>query len=147
MGDSYQTILDIKISQEDATEKAEQIRGWMINKGIILSELSDCVLGEEGGYPPGTEYSQITKGRSELVAELTVNGVEISAQREYAHGMIDEHTIKCNHCGAVSETPEECFEGIGRWLEGEDEPLISCPACNVAKPYNEWEYRVFLSAE
>lgn len=140
MGNTYQTILDFEISPAEARERAEHIRTWMIEKKVLLSELSDCTLGEEGGYPPGPEYYQVTEGRSELLARLNINGVEFGTQREYAYCMSDQQTIECSHCGVISEMPEECYEGIQRWIEGEDEILISCPSCKTTKPYNEWKF-------
>ena len=57
MGDWAQSIVDVDVKGDEAAELGERLTAWLVDTGVIASELTDCVLGSPVGHPPGTHYA------------------------------------------------------------------------------------------
>jgi len=141
MSDCFEAIVDRDVTAREAPAKANTIRDWLIERRIIDSKASKCVLDPDAlGYPPGQGYEQAVRTPSDLTGRLAVNGVSIIVGPEVTLDFEGEKLMICSGCGARSEATDECFEGIGLWLDGKADVQIACPCCGYRRPINQWDF-------
>jgi len=56
MGDTFQQIVVPSARLEDAPRLAETVVTFLIERGIVSPERTECTLGEFGGHPPGAHF-------------------------------------------------------------------------------------------
>jgi hypothetical protein len=53
MGDFFQITVDKQASLDRAEGLSQKMVAWLVNRGIILPTLKECVLSDDSmGYPP-----------------------------------------------------------------------------------------------
>lgn len=57
MGDYFQSLADVEINVRAAVEAKSRLTAWLVERQIICAELTDCVLGADGGHAPGANYA------------------------------------------------------------------------------------------
>src|SRR5687767_3299207 len=99
MGDSYQIIVDLQATEDEAQRLGAEVRQWLIEQRIIAAEPGDCVLGDEHGYPPGEGFAQALEDPAwaHQVQGHSINGVELLVGRHVFYSMGLE--LRCRHCG------------------------------------------------
>lgn len=153
MSDYFQTIVP-KRTYPDPVAKAAEILDWLIIQKIIKAKLTDCVLGSEGGFPPGEKCVSVVQEVWDTGwVKLITNGLEVITERFYFDGysLSAPYVAECPHCQGnlyegidheaihedrLEESLTEALKqrlglvdkAISAWLEGE-EGAISCPIC------------------
>ncbi|MEX3644967.1 hypothetical protein [Mycolicibacterium porcinum] len=64
MGDYAQALVDIDVSDEAAPQLKQRLLRWLIEKRVVVEQVSDCVLGSKGGYAPGENYGYALWGHA-----------------------------------------------------------------------------------
>ncbi|PRY86283.1 hypothetical protein [Mongoliibacter ruber] len=115
----------------NASQKAEEILQWFIEKDIVENELSDCTLSSQQGYRFKPAIADLFKD-GEIWAyskSLKTHGLEITSgtTRKVFHPMEGMYLeIHCPHC--KNEIDEEtAFSWVGNWAKGQN--TFQCTHC------------------
>lgn len=146
MGDWAQRLVDLEVTGAAAVEAAQRLTEWLVARGIVLEEVTDCVLGGPGGHPPGDNYALAVGDPAAVAPVLWTNGAEIRSGRE-VQWTLDMEAVTCPRCG-YRETLEPrvsrwdtAFHGaLDRWLNGGDPGTIACLGCGAAHGLNDWDW-------
>jgi hypothetical protein len=145
MGDWAQSIVDVDVTGDEAAELGERLTVWLIDTGVIASELTDCVLGSPVGHPPGTHYADAI-GTDDDPPNLWTNGVEIVVGRTVFYTM-DLPGVTCPRCGGFEELESEasrCRTTFGAamndWYSGTGTGDIACVSCGAVNGLNDWDW-------
>ena len=135
MGDSFQTLVDKDVTEEEAPRLAEQVRQWLVARRIIESELSDCTLGESG-HPPEPAHTTALENPSLNALDHMTNGLQLQVGRNVFSTPYGELT--CNACGSCFEPGDHWSDTVGFWYEGDDAITFACPSCGRSERLTEW---------
>jgi hypothetical protein len=155
MSDHFQSIVDRDATLDEALALADQIVGWLVERGIILPIPTDCTLGGTG-HPPGPKFHNavIPPYASRLgpdgerirddgtLLKLRTNGLEVSVGRTVFHaGGYGIGPICCG-CGTRFETLDELSwdDAVEQWYHGRGDGLLACPRCGHTEPVTEWNH-------
>jgi hypothetical protein len=138
MGDSYQSIVDLDAVAENAAELAACTVKFLLEREIILPEVTDeCVLGGLG-YRPARNAPAIQVDHGTDIFGLRTNGVEVVKQRTvfYSAG---SHLI-CPTCGKDFGTHSLAALGdaIDQWYAHNAKAEALCPSCHSIGNLNQW---------
>ncbi|MEU0392098.1 hypothetical protein ABZ208_04810 [Streptomyces sp. NPDC006208] len=154
MGDNFERIVDVEVSQEDAPALAERTVDWMVAEGLITREMSgDAMysLRVEEGYVPGPNWARAAEDWGDHIPAP----VAVIVGRNYHVGGQGEDTAdaaicpRCDTRTVVIDYPEEFEpkeevwqpfrEGIAAWMET-GRGSVDCPACRASVPVTEWRF-------
>jgi uncharacterized Zn-finger protein len=151
MGDHFQVLADVDAGEAEAPALAASLVEWLVRDGVITSDVTDCVLGAEHGYPPGPNFWAVVNQPNERFLSLRTNGVEISIERRVFYpGQGDFGAVDCPSCGqtvilsdpstgAVSDHWERFGEALSTWYAGGSD-LVRCPYCDQLVRFNDWRW-------
>ena len=145
MGNWYETIVDLDVTEAEAPRLAEQMRVWLIEREIIKAAPRKRFLGSLI-YRPGPAYPS-TLEEPNPSPEI-VNGLELVVGRTVFYQLGLELT--CKTCGAQlkDEGEDESWElepwhdAINAWWSGEASVVYACPKCGVPERLTEWRGNV-----
>jgi hypothetical protein len=158
VGDYMQTLVDVEIDDEAAGAMRQPLTSWLIGRGIIAPEVTDCVMGRQGGYAPGANYARAigyASARRRLWAGArwrhradppcySTNGVSIDVGRQVYWSKELEAVIcpRCGHREAMwpreSGRWDTAFDdAFNEWLGGGG-GLVACLVCGVG--LNDWDW-------
>lgn len=147
VGDYAQTLVDIDIDDDIAVRMRDRVITWLVERGIIAAELTDCVLGSpEGGYAPGQNYGQAVGYESAAIPRYRTNGMVIVAGRRGYWGGDLEAVIcpRCTHRESLEPIDEgrwhtDFSAAIDQWCAGGD-GLVRCVGCGMSIGLNDWDW-------
>ncbi|MCX4823883.1 hypothetical protein OG883_29215 [Streptomyces sp. NBC_01142] len=153
MGDFFQRIVDVEVTQEEAGPLAERMVDWLVAEGVITREMSgDAVysLTVDEGHVPGPNWARAVSDPSWEPAPVAV-----VVGRDYhvgGQGEDEAEWANCPRCDTktvIIDYPEsfeaddevwQPFEdGIAAWKETGEGSAV-CSACGVPVPITEWEW-------
>ncbi|TDD79315.1 hypothetical protein [Actinomadura rubrisoli] len=142
MGVRSRWIADLDAHPGDAPEIARSVLRWLVGAGVIVSERTDCVLGDvPGGYAPGPSCKTIVTGDPSGFPDVWPNGLEIDVGRSAFYGAVDEDDrVTCPRCGAWLPF-EIVLTEVEEWLEGGPDSLV-CARCGTRTGLNGWRWPV-----
>ncbi|CDP89537.1 MULTISPECIES: hypothetical protein [Mycolicibacterium] len=146
MGDYAQTLTDVDASDAEAPVLKQRLESWLIERGVVAAEVTDCVLGEPGGHPPGDRYGYAIGNESVAAPHYWTNGLIVESGRQVYWGA-DLEAVTCPKCGHVeSMTPREqgrwdtAFDAaISEWLAG-GQGFVPCLGCGAENGLNDWDW-------
>lgn len=126
----------------DAARSAlDGLRADLVERGIIEDRLTDCILSDQPGYPPGPRASDALQAPSRHLLEQAVNGLELVVGREVAAPYGDDYegtTWTCGSCNARHDFDDtDAIDGVGAWFEGGAVPVVRCPACGHRSAFED----------
>lgn len=135
MSDSFISLVPAKENWENPAEKAQEIINWLIDLEVILPTQTDCVLGDEKGFPPHSHCHKILQHtKDDLFFDLKTNGLEVITERHLFMNWSGYDRMECPNCGNdAMEAEDEWQDAVGKWLEGEN-PEVECPVCHESAP-------------
>jgi hypothetical protein len=141
MGDWFQTIVDRNVSIEEAETLANEIRDWLVDRGIIQATMTDCILGGDGrGYPPGPNVEEVIgPGDHSLFLKLWTNGLGLVTGRTVFYSGQGETTVLCPKCRVSHGDHAQWGDVIGEWYAGKA-ALLRCPHCKTSTAITEWVF-------
>jgi hypothetical protein len=140
MSDSYITIVPANVTHGQVKELAQRTIDWLTEREIISSKQSDCVLGQDTGYPPGLKYKDIIDGDDFGLLRLKTNGLEVIATKQvFDSGENGLEEINCPKCGA-NNIDSDWGELLGAWNSGQNDKL-KCSQCDKESSIIEYNFR------
>jgi hypothetical protein len=151
MADGYVWVADTDARPEDAEALAGRIVHWLEEQGVIASELTHCLIGDELGRAPGQRYERALIKDDDSLVGRGANGVGVDIERR-VYVCADIWTARCPHCGARTE--ESATDGHGRWTD-EWLPLLdalyawfggggpdhaTCVRCGQRAAFLDWNF-------
>lgn len=119
--------------------KAKEILDWLISIDIVKSELSDCVLGTEGGYAISNGAKNITTYPEDLPFDLITNGLEINLERRiFSTDKIGLEECICPNCNINVSSENYLF--FDQWYE-RNEDIVPCPNCVYPIEIHEFKFQ------
>ncbi|MFF2654137.1 hypothetical protein [Streptomyces sp. NPDC058045] len=149
MGDYFQTFVDLDAGPEDAQQYADRAVRWLVAKGIVLAERTDCVIGPPLGHPPGPKWAEAVDCHSSQ--EAPYDGLAVCVGREiFDSGQGDPEAVTCPRCAASTSLVDDDWElDLGLWRpfrqamdtwESTGTGEAPCPACAHPVPITEFTY-------
>lgn len=148
MSEHAQTLCDVDASDDEAEALKQRLQEWLVGKRIIGPDITNCVLSNEGGYPPEENYGYAIYGRDggHLDPPLGVNGLEFIVGRQVYWGS-DLEAVVCPRCRhRESMTPREdgrwdtAFgDALDEWVAGGG-GLVACLECGTMNRLNDWDW-------
>lgn len=145
MGDWCQILVDEVVRGERAArESGERLDTWLIDTGVLSPELTDCVLGNPLGHPPGPSYGRAVAGAGDAPRQWTNGGYVIIGRQAHWGGDLDG--LACAQCGQLEDVTSEggrwqqTFMGtIAEWMDGGD-GTITCRGCGARNELSDWDW-------
>ncbi|HEX8823374.1 MAG TPA: hypothetical protein VF794_25835 [Archangium sp.] len=134
MGDFFQKIVDRDVSADEAPLLAEELRCWLVERGIIEAVPSKDVA-DEPTYSPGAAY-QSTLAVPNPHGTSGVNGLRIKVGRTVFWSI--DTALTCGACGARFRPGDEWYDAADAWFAGDDLVTYSCPECGRPERLTEW---------
>jgi hypothetical protein len=139
MSDSFITIVPTKVKTDEVIEISKKTIDWLTNKEVISPNLTDCILGQSKGYPPGPRYHDIVDDNYEL-KKLKTNGLEIIVNRQvFDNGANGLDEIKCPKCGA-NNIDSDWGDKIKSW-DSKENDVLKCSECNHETSITNYDFR------
>ena len=130
MSDTSVTVVEISVSDSEASRRAVELTGWLLSTGVI--ERDDR-----------WQLSEFQAGPNVLVAAPDLDDtmpatgeVKVIAKRDFYLPGIFLAAPDCPACQATLD--EEAYYVLAEpWLVG-PEPQVTCPACQTATLLGDW---------
>lgn len=146
MGDYFTSIVPVEIEISDVNEKAQNIVSWLAKENIIKLEKTNCILGEEKGYPINNNVKVIfekplSKEDYSIYKKLNTNGFEVTTERNlFLTGQFDIEKVICQFC-EHDNTSENWGEHLSTWLEGGSNSM-ACASCLKSSSLNKYTFYI-----
>jgi len=141
MGEWFQTIVDRDATESEAPVLGAAIQQWLVDEGIVSANATDCVLGSDRGFPPGSNYQKATGDSDDNLLCLATNGLEVITERtlyfSLGSGGLE---LVCSACSGRFELPDEWGDAVNEWYENKGPGLLACPQCGERRPITQWEH-------
>jgi hypothetical protein len=140
MSDAYITIVPTNVTQGQVKDLSKMTIAWLSEKGIILTNQTDCVLGETLGYPPGPKYMDAIDGDDFGLLKLRTNGLAAVTERQvFDNGENGLDEINCPKCGA-NNIDSDWGEAVGLWDTGKI-GILRCSQCDNEASIADYDFR------
>ena len=139
MSDTYITIVPINVTSAQVKDLARRTIDWLTEREIISRKPSDCVLGQDTGYPPGPKYKDVIDGDDFDLLGLKTNGVEVITVRQVFHNAENGlEQINCAKCGA-NNIDSDWGELLKAW-DRKDNDKLKCSHCDEELSITEYNF-------
>jgi hypothetical protein len=148
MSDSFEMLVDIDATAQEAEPLASAVVDRLRNLGLISGSLnSDCVLGKMEYRPgPAVPDSYVLEPREGRFWELHTCGVEPKIGRGFNMWALGPVCggLTCPSCRFHvqpfdAELGDVVGAAINEWLEQTGPALVRCPRCHQQLSIAEWE--------
>jgi hypothetical protein len=140
MSDSYITIVPTNVTGEQVKELSQRTIKWLTEREIISQDPTDCVLGQDSGYPPGPKYKNIIDGDNYGLLRLKTNGLQVVTVRQvFDNGDNGLEEINCPKCGG-NNIDSDWGESLDAWDAGQNDKL-KCSQCDNESPITDFDFK------
>ncbi|MGW0551092.1 hypothetical protein [Streptomyces altiplanensis] len=147
MGDAYVWVADLDARPEEAAVLAGRVMDWLEHRGIVRSELTNCLPGDELGRPPGPRAAHAVT--EDVVAAGAACGVVMEIERR-VYACADPWTATCPHCGARTEHSDSgpdmwthawapLLDALYAWFGGTGPGSGACVRCGERADFLAWQ--------
>lgn len=140
MGDYYQIIADLDVSQEMAEHCVGQLRQWMISQKIIATGTSDCVLSSSPGHAPAENYIIAVQESDPSFLKLRTNGATFIAKHTVFFGGAGSTELVCSTCAGRFKGGDSWTNAINEWYDHSGNGILACELCATKLPITEWQH-------
>ena len=136
MGDTYCNLVPVRVGNASASDVGAKVVRHLINRKIVSDRLTDCVLGEEGGYAPGDNYRHAIDDPYDYILDQSTNGLAVNLGRQvfYAAG-VDQ--VLCPNCKEnIVDTGWE--DAMDEWVNETGNDILTCPSCGHSYSITEY---------
>ncbi len=138
MSDYKQSLVDQTATSAQAPGLGTKVVEWLIKRGVIAAQMTDCVLSEGQGYPPGPNWRDAVEDTSsDNFLELKTNGLEITTGRTVYHSWLE--ALRCPWCNAEQLEDVDWATAVDAWVSG-DLPCLGCSDCGHTTSLLDWEF-------
>ncbi|OEJ24044.1 hypothetical protein AR457_05760 [Streptomyces agglomeratus] len=151
MGDAYVWVADVDARPEEAAVLAGRVMDWLERRGIVRSELTNCLTGDELGRAPGPYAARAVTEDEVTAGGVTADGVcgvgmEIERRVYVCAGF---WTATCPACGATTEPAERgpdvwtrawapLLDDLYAWFGGTGPGSGACVRCGERAEFTAW---------
>jgi hypothetical protein len=137
MGDSYQTIVDLDATEEEARHLGAKVRDWLLARGIVQpSPEGEGKLAVGPALEQSLDEPWLARTRSEMWTDTNALRVQVGRTVFFAVGV----ELKCRACGHDFEPDNEAWgAAVDAWYEGDDTVKLSCLRCGHSEKLTEWD--------
>jgi hypothetical protein len=140
MSDSFITIVPTRVTTDEVIEISKRTIDWLTKREIISQNLTDCILGQTKGYPPGSRYNDIVDDINNELNKLKTNGLEITVNRQVFHnGERGLNEIRCPKCRA-NNIDSDWGEILDSWSNQEND-VLKCIECYNETSITNYDFR------
>jgi len=142
MGEWYQTIVDKDATDEEAEALASSVIEWLISEGIIEPTQTDCVLGDDLGYPPGPNHRRAADAGlgPDYLYGFGWNGMHVVTGRSVFYVTGVETELICSACAQRCQITDEWHDAVSEWYEQQGPGILACPHCGYQRPITKWQH-------
>ena len=143
MGAYFQVIVDKDVSDNQANIVSEKTLMWLIERGVIASTPTACILGiDKLGYPPGPNYRDVVENYEEddYLLKLKVNGLQVDTTRRVFPIYEGKFKVSCPQCDAAYNPDKSWDDAVNEWYEGKGNGILHCRKCQNTLSVTEWVY-------
>ena len=143
MGDHIQSFIRTDIADDEAPARAEDVRRWLVEEGILLDTQTDCVLGAPTGNPPGPNWrSAVQDGAlgGDRFLGLWTNGAEIRGGERNVDGCQGDLFGICPSCQTSQAFTDDFGRAMGAWVNKEGDSVVACAVCGVRSDITAWTF-------
>lgn len=151
MGDYFERVIDVEVSQEEAGPLAERVVDWLVGEGVVTRETdSSCVYSMyvDEGYVPGPRWERAVQDAGWEPGPLAV----IVGRHAHVGGQgdVEPESAQCPRCGALRvfidypntfEPDEELWAPFGAAVkawEAAGAGDVDCPGCGESSAVTDW---------
>lgn len=152
VGDYFQWIVDVEVSETDAAQTAENLKGWLVGQGVIVAEQTFCAISDPG-HRPGPNFTYALEATESDADPARMDGVEIHVGRTvFFPGQGEVGPAECPQCGReFGGFNMETFEygddpqlrtlvsASEEWAEGGSAD-VACRVCGQSSHLNDWRW-------
>jgi hypothetical protein len=162
MGDYYQTIVDVEVTEEDSPQLAERIVAWLHDEGVIDRQRTNQRYTTGTNYLFGPRATEVVQDAAYFLGDYagSVARNDVSPNdplvfnvwvNVITHRSLVWNTavsLECLACGAktgdwdgrcvMKEVFDTWVHSAADWGDG-GEGLFSCPDCGHVLPVTEWK--------
>ena len=150
MGNYYQALIAVDASESEASSLGDRAVAWLVARGIVAAELTDCVLGGERlGRRPGPGCALTTDEDGPFAPYnhgFRICGLDVAPCRSVTVGW--PAPAACPRCGWTDpiegdggELTDQWWriaDALGEWHKG-GPGLVDCPSCVLPVGLNDWQ--------
>ena len=142
MGDWFQTIVDRDATVAEAEQLSKRVVTELVKRGIVSPTLTDCVLGSDLGYPPGSNYLEAVEEQDGGFLDLWTNGLDIIVGRTVFDSGQGGFQLICGQCSSRVDYagPSKWSDAVEEWYDGKGAGIFVCPICNYSQAITEWQF-------
>jgi hypothetical protein len=150
MGNWFQWIADIEVTEVEATEAAAAVTSWLSELGVIEAEPTNCVFGSDLGHAPGPRYTLALEEPDLHPNPQYFDGVEIETGPTVFHPIQSWGVSSpiCPHCSRTTDFNDP-LNGEATWdsftnaltdWHGGGSGETNCPGCGEPVRINDWQW-------
>lgn len=138
MGDSYQTIADVEVTERESSALAVSAVAWLAATGVVAAAPTACVLdGGGAGHAPGPRYTDAVAADGHALLDTRPNGLQVVTGRT-VFSALGADQVACPRCHTAAAW-DGVEDAIAEWYAGGD-GRRACPACGSALALNDWDW-------
>jgi len=141
MGDHYQTIADLDVDLADSLNLGNEILAWLVDRYIVSSAPSDCILSDKRGYAPGPKFYDVVNidPVTDITLRLRTNGLEIVVGRTVFYNTAGPNPF-CPKCNASFNDHSAWSDAANEWYGDNGPGLLTCDQCGNIQSVTRWRY-------
>ena len=140
MSEHSVTIVDLDTTGADVNVRAEAVRDWLLEIGVIVPNERRDELWQPSAYAGGPNAAFAFPGYETDQADLGVlanSGVDINTDRQIYHPVENEEPPTCPSCGAELDYDVNPTV-LDDWFE-RGEPTVTCSSCGISSLIGDWQ--------
>jgi hypothetical protein len=133
------TVVDLDVTGADTQVRADAVRDWLLESGIIVPNPDYDELWQPSAYAAGPSAANAFPGYEGDFAHLGVlanSGVDINTDRQIYHPVANEERPTCPACGTKLDDAASA-NIIDDWFE-KAEPIVTCSNCGASSRIGDW---------
>ncbi len=141
MSDHARVLVHPTCTAKEARAFAGLVRNDLVRRKIIVPELSDCTLGDDG-HAPGDKVSQALKAGADETAmpdQFATNGVVFYSKKSIFPPIEADMSLTCPFCKETFVAGDDYIDAASSWYEGKKATKFTCPECEKSQPVIDWD--------
>lgn len=151
MGSSFEVIADVDATEAEAPALAASIVAWLVDEGIVVAQIDQCVGGSGTGHRPGPHYGNAVIDHDDLVQGLRINGLEVTTARSVfqpVQGALGPVVCpRCENMVVLEESAtgrptaywDRFSDALDSWCQG-GSGKVQCVHCGGVIGFNDWRW-------
>jgi hypothetical protein len=153
MGEWYSAVVDPSAEQNESEDLGKLVVNRLSSEEIINPVLENIPgFLKITGYRPGKRIPQIYnfQGNYQFWNNTDNIGMEVVTKKWVnSFGILFLEEMSCPQCctqhtSSTENITKDFVDAMGKYLQGDSTPLITCPSCHGQLPVKEWKTKPHL---